>query len=81
MQLLTIEQAAERLTVNERSVRQLMSSGQLAWVDVSVKQNSLKPRKRIREADLFAFMEARTVQPPEPHTSGRRRRGHFFPAT
>lgn len=80
-QLLTIEQVAKRLAVNKHSVRQLMTSGQLGWVDVSVKRNSQKTRKRIRESELFAFLESRVVKPPGPYASGRRRRGHFFPNT
>ena len=80
MQLLTVEQAAERLAVNERSIRRLMASGQLAWIDVSVTKHSMKPRKRIRESDLFAFLEERTNRTPEPRAPGRRGH-HYFPTT
>lgn len=61
MKLLTIDEAAERLSITPRQVASLIRSGRLPWVNVSVKAVSSKPRKRIAEADLFAFIEQRRV--------------------
>jgi len=67
MKLLTISQAAEILGVAEHAVISLLRQGQLTYIDVSVTQNSKRPRKRIREADLLAFIESRRVTPPARH--------------
>ena len=74
MKLLTILQAAEILGVTEHAVTALLTRGQLTYIDVSLKPKSQKPRKRIREADLLAFIESRRVAIPPRHASRTRRR-------
>ena len=74
MQLLTIEQVAERLQVEERAVNRLLKLGYLAYIDVCVSPKGKKPRKRIREDDLLAFIESRRVVPPPRVTLRERRR-------
>lgn len=74
MQLLTVEQVAERLAVHKRAVEKLLRLGRLPFVDVCVTPNSRKPRKRIREDDLLAFLESRRVAPPPRVTLRERRR-------
>ncbi|NLS95889.1 MAG: helix-turn-helix domain-containing protein [Planctomycetaceae bacterium] len=61
MRLLTIDEAAERLSITPRQVNTLIRSGRLPWVNVSLKAGSSKPRKRIAESDLFRFIEQRRV--------------------
>lgn len=54
--LLTIEQAAEILAVNERMVRRLIESRRIAFVKVG-------RHVRFREADLALAMQTWTIQP------------------
>jgi hypothetical protein len=70
----TVAEAAEMLSTTERSIERLLSRGQLAYIDVCVIPGSVKPRKRIAEADLLAFLEVRRVMPPAPGPRMRRRR-------
>lgn len=73
-QLFTVEEAAAMLSLSERAVETLLKRGQLAYVDVCVKPNSSKPRKRIAECDLAVFIESRRVVPPPSLVPIRRRR-------
>lgn len=54
--LLTIEQAAEILAVNQRMVRRLIETRRIAFVKVG-------RHVRFRECDLAAAMQAWTVAP------------------
>lgn len=74
MQLHTIEQAAEILAIKPNAVKSLIRRGALPCVDVSVKPNSLKPRRRIRHEDLLAFVESRSVRVAPPVTLKQRKR-------
>lgn len=54
--LLTIEQAAEVLAVNERMVRRLVETRRIAFVKVG-------RHVRFRESDLASAMQAWTIRP------------------
>jgi excisionase family DNA binding protein len=54
--LLTIEQAAEVLAVNERMVRRLVETRRIAFVKVG-------RHVRFRESDLLKSMQTWTIQP------------------
>lgn len=54
--LLTIEQAAQVLAVNERMVRRLVESRRIAFVKVG-------RHVRFRESDLASAMKAWTIAP------------------
>lgn len=54
--LLTIEQAAEVLAVNERMVRRLVETRRIAFVKVG-------RHVRFRESDLAAAVETWTIRP------------------
>lgn len=54
--LLTIEQAAEILAVNERMIRRLVETRRIAFVKVG-------RHVRFRECDLTSAMQAWTVEP------------------
>ena len=54
--LLTIEQAAKVLAVNERMVRRLVETRRIAFVKVG-------RHVRFRESDLMSAMQAWTIQP------------------
>lgn len=67
MQVLTIPEVGQRLGMSRNTVYRLINSGDLRVVDVGApkrKGEPHKPRMRIREDDLDAFIEARTVAPP-----------------
>ena len=74
MKLFTVQEAADQLTLSVASVKKLLRRGRIPFVDVSVKEGSAKPRRRICEADLMAFIESRRVQPSVAHGIRRRRR-------
>lgn len=73
--LLTVRQVADRLNVPASRVYAFMAAGQLAWVNLAVRVEAVQPGRRcnrkpaIYEADLEAFLEARTreaVSRPAP---------------
>jgi len=74
MQLYTVEQVAEKLQITKRSVASLEKRGQLAAIDVSTSASGRKPRRRISEADLQVFLEARRYAPLPPRAIAARRR-------
>jgi excisionase family DNA binding protein len=74
MQLYTVEQVAEKLQLTKRAVTALVKRGQLPAIDVCVSPSGRKPRRRISEVDLQAFLESRRYAPPPPHTPCARRR-------
>ena len=57
--LFTIPQAAEQLGVSENHVYRLIASGVLRAVDVR-QPGSRRPKTRVREDDLAAFIDAHT---------------------
>ena len=59
VQLLTPDQAAGRLGCSRDTVERLIAAGQLRWVDIRSPQ-ATRPRVRVRESDLAAFIDART---------------------
>lgn len=67
--MLTPPQVAKRLGVCPESVISWIRSGQLTAIDVSSRPGVGRPRFRISEADLQAFLASRAVAPP-----GQRRR-------
>ncbi len=74
--LCTVEEVAETLGITPRQVNTLIRRGHLPWVNVSHSAGTSKPRRRIAEADVFAFLEQRRVveQP-------RQYRRHIKPKT
>lgn len=63
--LLTIEQAAQILAVNERMIRRLIETRRIAFVKVG-------RHVRFRECDLTSAMQAWTVAPHHRTSSMRR---------
>jgi len=61
MKTLSTDEVAEALNVSVRTVDEWINSGELRAVNVSRNRNSRKPRRRIREADLDAFLAGREV--------------------
>lgn len=59
-EVLTVDEAAERLRVGRRTVYRLIAQGDLRTVNVAAKGT----RIRLREDDVAAFIEARTVDSP-----------------
>lgn len=75
MQFHTISEVAKRLQITERAVNKLLTSGQLAFTDVCSSPSGKKPRKRISEDDLQAFLDSRhTESRREKNLRHRRRR-------
>ena len=74
-----IKEAAERLQVEERTVRYWIATGDLKAVNVSRSAASKKPRLRILEEDMLSFQALRSVVPasqrrsPERQTAPARR--------
>ncbi|MHB1163884.1 MAG: helix-turn-helix domain-containing protein [Candidatus Nanopelagicales bacterium] len=63
--LLTIEQAAEILAVNQRMIRRLVESRRIAFVKVG-------RHVRFRERDLASAVQAWTIEPNSRPFAGRR---------
>lgn len=64
MQLYTVQQVADLMSVKVRVVDTLIRRGQIPYVDVCASPLGRRPRKRIREDDLLHFLETRRVTPP-----------------
>jgi excisionase family DNA binding protein len=81
-QLLTANEAAERLQVKPDRVRAWIRSGHLRGIDLSSNPGTGNPRFRVVESDLQAFLAARIISPVK---TVRRQRSHptdvieFFP--
>lgn len=73
--MLTIEQAAERLSINRDGVSALIKSKQLPGVNVNRDPNAKRPTWRIREEDLTAFelarLSIRTATPQRPRKAAK----------
>ena len=63
---------AQRLGVKMDSVLTWIHSAELRAVNVAARQGK-KPRWRILESDLAAFLASRAVQPPAPPVRRRRK--------
>ena len=59
-ELLTIDEAAERLRCSKSHIYRLISSGSLGHVDISI-PGSGKPKTRIRLRDLASFIQSSTA--------------------
>lgn len=71
LEFLDVPQAAERLKVNADLVRSWIGSGELPAANIA-KPGGRKPRWRIAEADLAAFLERRGNRKPESPAPRRR---------
>ena len=63
VQLLTIPEAGERLRCSESHVYRLIAVGKLRAIDVA-QPGARKPKTRISEADLAAYIEAKSAAAP-----------------
>lgn len=61
-QLLTIREAAARLTLGKSSVYELIALGDLEVVDIAVK--GFRPKTRVPDHAVEAFIKARTRRAP-----------------
>ena len=67
IQLLTVEDAAKRLSLDKMTVYRAVWAGEIAWVNLG--QAGKRARVRISEAALDAYVAAREV--PVPVRRGR----------
>lgn len=58
--LLTMQEVAARLAISERAARDLVADGKIAAVNVSRNPKGPKPRYRVPESSLLAFIAERT---------------------
>lgn len=68
---LTVSDAAELLSVTPDKITDLIHSGQLPAVDVSLHRGG-KARWRIAISDLEAFLASRRTSPPQPQVRRKR---------
>lgn len=71
MKRLTVRQVAERLTISRNAVLNIIRSGQLKAINVSVSPTSMKPRYRVEEGELERFERSRFVGSPVRRTRER----------
>jgi excisionase family DNA binding protein len=71
--MLTVEQVAERYSVNATTVLMWIHRGELRAVNVGRSPGKRKPRWRISESALSAFEESRTSAAPVERAPRRRR--------
>ena len=76
-QFLTTADAAEMLAVTADKITDLIHTGQLAAVDVSLHRGG-KARWRIDAADLERFLASRRAGPTAPPTPRRRKRSRSY---
>jgi len=60
----SLEEIAEKLEVDIRTVREWISQGELRAVNVSRNKRGRKPRLRVMEDDMTVFVEKRSTNPP-----------------
>lgn len=71
----TLDAIADGCDVSLRTVQQWIADGELRAVNVSRSRTSRKPRLRVLDADLQAFLAGRSVgMDPPQRRSGRRRK-------
>jgi|GEM_PF-1092265 len=68
----SLEEIAEKLSVDARTVRSWIANGELRAVNVSRNQQSKKPRLRIMEDDVTNFLTLRSVAATEKVTRRQR---------
>lgn len=64
MQLLTVKNAAAAIQAKEHTVYNAIKAGDLPWVDISP-VGADRPRIRIRDTDLEAWVESRMSTKPK----------------
>jgi excisionase family DNA binding protein len=69
---LTPPTVAESLGINETKILAWIHAGELAAIDVSLRRGG-RPRWRIAQEALEAFLISRSAQPPAPVVRRRRR--------
>lgn len=69
----TLAEVAESLKVSDETVAHWIRNGELTAFNVSRDRQSGKPRLRVRQSDLDAFLATRSTAPP-PKTERRRPR-------
>ena len=58
-ELLTPNEVAKTLKISVRAARDLMASGEIATIDVTVKRNNEKPRRRVTVGALQQWIDSR----------------------
>jgi excisionase family DNA binding protein len=71
---LTTPQVAKRLGVNADKVLNWIRRGELRAINITNKIGGKRPRYRVAESDLAAFLTSRAAVPDAPATRGRSRR-------
>ncbi len=74
MKSYSLNEIAESLGVHERTVREWIDSGELRAINASRSRTSQKPRLRVLDADLQAFLASRSVGREEKPAPRRRKR-------
>ncbi len=69
----TLEAISKHLGVSLRTVQEWISAGELRAINVSRNRSSRKPRLRVLDSDLEAFLAGRAVGAEQPRTRRRRR--------
>lgn len=58
-ELLTPNEVAKALKISVRAARDLMASGEIATIDVTVKRDNEKPRRRVTVGALQTWIDSR----------------------
>ena len=81
--LMSIAEVSRSLGTNENKILGLIRSGELSAINVAQNGNGKRPRWRISDSDLDAFLESRKTA-TSPHVaikkSRKPRRRVFFPS-
>lgn len=75
----SLSEVAEALGVSTRTVEIWISTGELRAVNVSRNRHSRKPRHRVTDADLNAFLASRETGKPARQTGKIRRKTESIP--
>jgi excisionase family DNA binding protein len=73
MRSYTLAELAEQYTVSLRTVETWVASGELRAVNVSRDRTSRKPRLRVLQCDLDAFLAGRATDAAAVHQPRRKR--------
>lgn len=71
---LTVTEVAKILKVSDETVAHWIRTGELSAFNVSRNRQSGKPRLRVRQADLDAFLAVRSTSTSKPRAERRRPR-------
>jgi transposase len=74
MKFHTLRECAAMLRISESTVSALIQRGKLRGVNASLSDKSKKPRWRISDEALAAFVESRQSGPSQAPTKDKRRR-------